>query len=780
MTTSYNIDGRGVSDDFNKQHKDPVCGMTVSAANSKGSFSYNNETYYFCNVRCLEKFQSEPKKYLNQLPPAKTDDRPIAVQGTTKAGSFTCPMHPEVVRDKPGPCPICGMSLEPTGATAIDTSDELRDMTRRFWISLALSVPVLALAMFVMSAHGYLWIQFLLTTPVVIWAGAPLFQRGWDSLKARHLNMFTLVSIGIGIAYMYSVVVTFAPWLLPVSFSDNDMPHVYYETAAVMTSLVLLGQVLELRARSQTGSAIKSLLALAPKTARLIQSDGHERDVHLDDVKVGDDIKIRPGEKIAVDGMVIDGSSLVDESMISGEPGPVLKQANDKVTGGTVNQTGSLIMRAEKVGKDTLLSQIIEMVATAQRSQTQVQRLVDQVSSYFVPAVLIIALVTFVIWITFGPQPALSYALVNAVAVVIIACPCALGLATPMSVMVATGKGASAGILVKNADAMEKLAKANCLFLDKTGTLTEGRPKLISVLLNDGFDEKQVLAWAASAESNSEHPLANAIVNGAKERELTIAKPQSFQSTTGGGITAQVDNHTIDLGNDRFLTEQNVDISLATQMLERVDLLRGQGQTVVLMAVDHQLAGVLVIADPIKSSAKAALAELRSDGFRIIMLTGDNKATALAVARELGIDEVRADVLPQHKGAAVNELKQQGYLVAMAGDGINDAPALAEADVGIAMGTGTDVAINSAAIVLIKGDLSGIVRARRLSKAMMRNIRQNLLLAFGYNVLAVPIAAGVLYPLFHILLNPMIASAAMSLSSISVIANSLRLRRLKL
>jgi Cu+-exporting ATPase len=697
-------------------------------------------------------------------------------------------MHPEIVRREPGFCPICGMALEPRTAAVEEDNPELKDMTRRFWVSLALSAPLLVLAMAEMvvgapvshlvSGRLLTWAQLVLATPVVLWGGWPFFVRGWASLVNRSLNMFTLIAIGVGTAYGYSVVATLVPDIFPHTFRGHGgEPAIYFEAAAIITTLVLLGQVLELRARSQTSSAIKALLGLAPKTARRLRDDGTEADIPLEHVHPGDRLRIRPGEKVPVDGVVIEGTSAVDESMITGEPMPVEKAPGAHVTGGTVNGTGGLVMRAERVGSETLLAQIVRMVGEAQRTRAPIQRLADVVSSYFVPAVIAIALLTAIVWGLMGPEPRLPYALVNAVAVLIIACPCALGLATPMSIMVATGRGAMAGILIKNAEALEVMEKVDTLVVDKTGTLTEGKPRLVSVVAGAGADEQALLRLAANLEQGSEHPLAAAIVAGAQERGVSIAAAEDFRSITGKGVLGTVDGKTVALGNRALLAELGIE---AETLLEEAEALRRQGQTVMFVAVDGKASGLLGVADPIKASTPDAIRRLHEEGLRIVMVTGDSRTTAEAVARELGIDEVEAEVLPERKVEVVKRLQAEGHRVAMAGDGVNDAPALAQADVGVAMGTGTDVAIESAGMTLVQGDLHGIVRARRLSRATMHNIRQNLFFAFVYNALGVPIAAGVLYPVFGLLLSPIIASAAMTFSSVSVIANALRLRKLAL
>lgn len=703
---------------------------------------------------------------------------------------WTCPMHPEVVEDVPGNCPFCGMALEPQTVAGPEEEEnaELQDMRRRFLVSIILTVPVLASAMGDMIPGRPLdvlgapqirkWFEFVLATPVVLWGGWPFFVRGWQSVINRSLNMFTLIGLGVAVAYAYSVVATFFPWVFPASFRGKEgAVEVYFEAAAVIATLVLLGQVLELKARSQTSAAIKALLGLAPKTARTIREDGTEEDVPLEQVQRGDKLRVRPGEKIPVDGVVLEGSSSVDESMVTGEPMPVKKRPDDKLVGATVNGTGSLIMRAERVGSETLLAQIVEMVAQAQRSRAPVQKLVDVVASYFVPAVVGTAAVTFIVWGIFGPDPRMAHALINAVAVLIIACPCALGLATPMSIMVATGKGATLGVLFKNAEAIEVMRQVDTVVVDKTGTLTEGKPKLVAVEPIEGRDEQTVLQLAASLERGSEHPLAAAIVEGAKKRGLTVTDAQDFESRTGKGVSGTVDATEVLVGNQRLLEDQRID---AGPLLGRAESMRSDGQTVMFVAVDGKPAALLGVADPIKQTAPSAIAKLHNDGIRIVMVTGDGRTTASAVARKLGIDDVMAEVLPDQKAEAVKKLQGEGRVVAMAGDGINDAPALAQAHVGIAMGTGTDVAMESAGVTLVKGDLGGIVRARKLSRATMTNIKQNLFFAFVYNALGVPIAAGVLYPFFGVLLSPMIAAAAMSFSSVSVVGNALRLRSLSL
>ena len=759
---------------------DPVCGMTISPDDAVGHLDHNGQTYYFCNESCLEQFRQDPEHFLNP------DARPAAA---VPAGTeWTCPMHPEIVRSMPGSCPICGMALEPKTISLDDEGNpELEDMTRRFWISVALTIPTLVIAMgeFLPRNVGTLipaaatnWVQFALATPVVLWGGWPFFVRGWQSVLNRSLNMFSLIALGVGVAYAYSVVATIAPGLFPLSFRmHSGHVGVYFEAATAIVTLVLLGQVLELRARSQTGAAIRALLGLAPKTARRLRDNIVEEDVPLDQVRVGDHLRVRPGEKIPVDGTVVVGRSAIDESMVTGEPIPVAKSVGDRLIGATVNGTGSLIMRAERVGSDTLLAQIVNMVAQAQRSRAPIQKLADVVSGYFVPIVVLAAIVTAVVWGTLGPEPRLAHAIINAVAVLIIACPCALGLATPMSIMVASGKGASAGVLFKNAEAVEVLRKVNTLVVDKTGTLTRGTPTVASVTPLGRWDEPTLLRLAASLERGSEHPLAAAIVSGAVDRGIQPANPEAFESVTGQGVRGRIEGKAVALGNLRLLEEMGVD---SHDSATRADALRREGQTVMFVAIDGALAGLIGVTDPIKETTPEALQQLRQEGLRIVMMTGDSRTTAEAVARKLAIDDVIAEVLPDQKAATVKRLQDEGRIVAMAGDGINDAPALAQAHVGIAMGTGTDVAMESAGVTLVKGDLRGIVRARRLSRATMANIKQNLFFAFVYNALGVPIAAGVLYPWTGLLLSPMIAAAAMSFSSVSVIGNALRLRGVRL
>jgi P-type Cu+ transporter len=757
-------------------NRDPVCGMAVDATTPKGgSFEHRGTAYGFCAPRCREKFAADPARYLGA-------DRRAA---SSCAATYTCPMHPEVVRDAPGACPICGMALEPrTVGAEEEINPELADMTRRFWVSLIPTVPVFALSMSemlpgapVQHALGaaFNWIQAVLATPVVLWGGWPFFQRGWASLRTRHFNMFTLIALGTGVAYAYSVTATLFPALFPAAARGHGgAVAVYFEAAAVITVLVLLGQVLELRARGRTGSALKALLGLAPKTARRLRDDGTEDDVPLDAVQPGDRLRVRPGEKVPVDGTVLDGSSVVDESMLTGEPIPVEKRPGERVAGGTVNSAGSFVMRADRVGRDTLLARIVQMVGEAQRSRAPIQRLADTVSGYFVPAVVAAALLTFAAWALLGPEPRLAHAVINAVAVLIIACPCALGLATPMSIMVGTGRGAQAGVLIRNAEALEVLERVDVLVIDKTGTLTEGKPRLISVVAADDLGEAELLRLAASVEVGSEHPLAAAIVAAAHERRLPLAPATDFRSETGKGVGGSVDGRAVALGNQPVLEALGLQPGTFGAA---ADALRAQGQTVIFVGVDGRVVGVLGVGDAIKASTPEAIRLLHGDGIRLVMLTGDSRATAQVVAAQLGIDAVEADVLPADKAAVVKRLQADGRLVAMAGDGINDAPALAQADVGIAMGTGTDVAMQSAGVTLVKGDLRGIAKARHLSRATMRNIRQNLLLAFLYNTLGIPIAAGVLYPVFGILLSPMLAAAAMTLSSLSVITNALRLQR---
>ena len=769
---------------------DPVCGMTVQPTTAAGSYEYRGERYYFCATRCLEKFRDDPEYYL--LPPDQRVPKPVAVP----AGGiveYVCPMDPEVLETQPGACRICGMALEPKVVSAEDVGNpELEDMSRRFRICLGPAVLVMFIAMSDMIPGMPLhhrfggevlnWVQLLLATPVVLWGGAPFFQRGWASIVNHAPNMFTLIAIGTGAAFGYSVLATLLPTLLPVSFHRPDgTVAVYFEAAAMITVLVLLGQVLELRARSQTSSAIKSLLRLAPATARLVRPDGSEEDVPLDQVHVGDRLRVRPGERVPVDGLVVEGSTSVDESMITGESIPIAKEIGVSVTGGTMNGTGSMLMRAQRVGRETLLARIVQMVSDAQRSRAPIQRVADVAAGYFVPLVVSVAVLTALAWALWGPEPKLAYALVNAVAVLIIACPCALGLATPMSIMVGTGRGATAGVLVKKAEALEVLGKVDTIVFDKTGTLTEGKPALMTVHPTPAWSESDLLRLAASLEQGSEHPLAGAIVAGARSRKIPTVASGQFQSTTGKGVSGLVEQNSVAIGTASFLRETiGVTAGELATLEAEADRLRQEGQTVVFVAIDGKAGGLLGVADPIKASTGDAVRLLQADGLRLVMLTGDHQQTANAVGRQLGLDDVRAGVLPNQKGEVVARLKAEGRIVAMAGDGVNDAPALALADVGIAMGTGADVAIESAGMTLVKGDLRALVRARRLSKATMQNIRQNLFFAFLYNLVGVPVAAGVLYPFFGLLLSPMIASAAMTFSSVSVISNALRLRRLAL
>jgi len=759
---------------------DPVCGMSVDPAASKHRFDHDGWTYHFCSARCREKFAASPATYLTP-----TSAPAPASEGTI----YTCPMHPEIRQQGPGICPICGMALEPLEVTAeAGPNHELSDMTRRFWIGAALTLPIVVLEMGghvpALGLHNLVaprlsvWIQFLLATPVVLWAGWPFFQRGWASVRSGHLNMFTLIALGTGASYFYSLFATFLPGVFPSGFRGMDgAVAVYFEPAAVITILVLLGQVLELRARDQTGGAIRALLNLASKTARRLTPSGEDEEISLDQVRAGDRLRVRPGDGIPVDGAVESGGGNVDESMVTGEAMPVSKASGDRLIGGTVNGTGSLVMRAEKVGSDTVLSHIVAMVAEAQRSRAPIQRMADKVAGYFVPAVIAVSALAFGGWALLGPPPALAYALIAAVSVLIIACPCSLGLATPMSIMVGVGKGAAAGVLIKSAEALERMEKVDTLVVDKTGTLTEGKPRVVAIVPAAGMDESALLPLAAGLERASEHPLAAAIVAAAQERGLSVPDAADFASTTGKGVKGNVAGRHVALGNAALMAELGVSLgALAVQ----ADDLRRDGATALFLAIDGKAAGVIAVADPIKVTTSDALRTLREDGIRIVMLTGDNRTTAEAVARKLGIEEVRADVLPEDKNAVVRRLRSQGRIVAMAGDGVNDAPALAEADVGIAMGTGTEVAIQSAGVTLMKGDLAGIARARTLSRATMRNIRQNLTFAFIYNAAGIPIAAGVLYPWFGILLSPIIAALAMALSSVSVIGNALRLRSLRL
>ena len=793
---------------------DPVCGMTVSEP-AKHQFEHQGHHYLFCSEHCLDKFSMHPDQYLEPVkkeevvPQQEIDTiytcpmhpeieqqgpgscpkcgmalEPKAVAITQTKTEYTCPMHPEVVQDHPGNCPKCGMALEPRSVSVEEKNDELIDMSRRFWLSAILSLPVFVLAMITdlipdwlpafLSVQSVQWIEFVLATPVVLWGGWPFFVRGYQSVRSWNLNMFTLIGLGVGVAWIFSVIAMLFPQIFPKTMiHEGGTVAVYFEAAAVITALVLLGQVLELRARSRTNAAIKMLLELAPNTARIVRENGDEEDIPLEHVMPGNTLRIRPGEKVPVDGTVIEGESHVDESMVTGEPIPVSKKTGDQLIGATVNGTGSMLMRAEKVGADTLLSQIVNMVAEAQRSRAPIQKLADLVSSYFVPAVVLIAIATFITWWSVGPDPRLAYAIVNAVAVLIIACPCALGLATPISIMVGTGRGAMAGVLIKNAESLETMQKVDTLVVDKTGTLTEGRPKLVSITCIDNANEELNLKYAASLEQGSEHPLAEAIVNGAKNKGVSLASVDRFTSITGHGVKGQIETHTVTLGNRKLMEKEGVDLK---NNADRADNLRADGQTVMFLAIDGELSALIGVADPVKQSTPQAIHDLHKEGLEIVMLTGDSRKTAEAVANKLNIDRVEAEVLPEQKTAVIKQLQQQGKIVAMAGDGINDAPALAQAQVGIAMGTGTDVAMESAGVTLVKGDLNGIVRARRLSRATMRNIKQNLFFAFIYNSAGVPVAAGVLYPVFGMLLSPMIAAAAMSFSSVSVILNALRLR----
>ncbi|MEP7304267.1 MAG: heavy metal translocating P-type ATPase [Acidobacteriota bacterium] len=758
-------------------HLDPVCGMTIEEEDSVGTVRHDGVTYYFCNPSCLERFSADPNSFLRA-----GDAPPLPVQD---GASFTCPMHPEIVRDGPGACPICGMALEPRTASLSDLPNpELVDMTRRFWIAAVLAAPVFVLTMAEMMGAGVSMergaivngLGLALATPVVFWAGWPFFERAWASVLNRSPNMFTLIALGVGSAYVYSAAGTIVPQRFPEGFRMHGVVQTYFDTAVVITVLVLLGQVLELRARGRTGTAIRQLLGLAPKTARLVGDTG-DRDVPLDEVKVGDVCRVRPGETVPVDGEVIDGRSAVDESMVTGEPMPSEKETGARVTGGTINTTGTLVVRAARVGSDTLLAQIVRMVAEAQRSRAPIQRLADRIASYFVPTVVLVATLAFAGWSIWGPPPRLALALLSAVAVLIIACPCALGLATPMAIMVGTGRGAAAGVLLKNADALERLERVDTLVVDKTGTLTEGRPKVTTVVVPDGQSQDEALKLAAALERSSEHPLAGAILAAARERRLELPRAENFQAEPGKGIRASVNGSRIVFGNLAMMRDAQIAM---IRIADQADALRLEGQTVMYLGVNGTLTALVGVADPIKATTQEAIAALHKEGLRIVMLTGDSRATANAIAKRLQLDEVHAEVLPAEKRAVVQALQAAGRVVAMAGDGINDAPALAEAAVGIAMGTGADVAIESAGITLLSGDLRGIVRARRLSRATMRNIRQNLFLAFVYNAVGVPVAAGVLYPFTGVLISPIWASAAMTLSSVSVIANALRLRRVQL
>ncbi len=799
------------------QYQDPVCDMTV-ASDSEYSYHHADKDYFFCSEHCLHKFKENPEQYLEKKtsPPAESSPtaktytcpmhpeiqqqgpgncpkcgmalEPMGVPVPATKTEYTCPMHPEVVQDHPGSCPKCGMALEPLTVGGEEKNEELIDMSRRFWLCSVLALPVFILAMVADMMPMWLpdwltlptvqWIEFGLATPVVLWGGWPFFVRGWQSIRTWNLNMFTLIALGVSVAWAYSVVALIVPGIFPpVMRLEGGLVAVYFEAAAVITVLVLLGQVLELRARSRTNAAIQMLLALAPNTARIVRSDGKEEDIPLDQVQPGDTLRVRPGEKVPVDGIVIDGSSNVDESMVTGESMPVAKSADDKLIGATVNGTGGLLMRAEKVGADTLLAQIVTMVANAQRTRAPIQKLADVVAGYFVPVVVVVAVLAFIAWWVWGPEPRLAHAVVNAVAVLIIACPCALGLATPIAIMVGTGRGAIAGVLIKNAEALEIMEKVDTLVVDKTGTLTVGKPRLVAIQAASGLSEEELLRLAASLERASEHPLAEAIVRGAEEKGLKLVKVDNFQSLTGKGVSGEVEGQTVAAGNVALLKEMGIDPG---DLAAQADKLRDEGQTVMLIAIAGKAAGLIGVADPIKESTAEAIRDLHAEGIKIVMLTGDNLITAQAVAGQLGIDEIHAEVLPEQKAEVIKQLQAAGHIVAMAGDGINDAPALAQAQVGIAMGTGTDVAIESAGITLVKGDLRGIVRARRLSRATMRNIRQNLFFAFIYNTAGVPIAAGVLFPFFGILLSPMLAAAAMSFSSVSVITNSLRLKRVEL
>ncbi|QCU91195.1 heavy metal translocating P-type ATPase [Thiomicrorhabdus sediminis] len=761
---------------------DPVCEMRVR--DDKYSHNFQGQTFYFCGESCQQKFIHHPEKYLSE-------QRISASISNSSPVSYTCPMHHEIVQDHPGNCPICGMALEPilTGLSeSTGEASELKDMKRRFWVSTLFSVPVFILAMWMdlfpetlpasLNVRQIQWVQFILATPVVIWGGLSFFVRGWNSIKTWNLNMFTLISIGVGVAWSYSVVALLLPHVFPSDMqSQAGLVHVYFEAAAVITALVLLGQVLELQARSKTNQAIQKLLGLAPNTTWRLEQDGTEKEVALTEIKVGDILRVKPGDKVPVDGFVTQGKSFVDESMVSGEPIPVEKSVNDNLIGATINGSGSLLMKAEKVGKDTLLSQIVEMVANAQRSRAPIQNLADIVSSYFVPVVVIIAIVAFFAWWAFGPDPSLAYALVSAVTVLIVACPCALGLATPVSIMVGTGLGAQYGVLIKNAEALEMMEKVNLLVVDKTGTLTEGKPKLVAVEVESSYQRKEVLHFAASLERASEHPLAEAIVDSAEQEAIKLSPVSDFSSVTGKGVSGNVNGQTVAIGNQKFMESINIELGhLSKAILDY----RSQGQTVMFVAIDEVFAGMLIVADPIKNTTQEAINSLHAEGIKVVMLTGDNQDTANAVGRKLNIDQIEAEVLPEDKANWIKRFQDEGYVVAMAGDGVNDAPALAQAQVGIAMGTGTDVAMESATITLVKGDLNGIVRAHKLSRATMKNIRQNLFFAFIYNASGVPIAAGVFYPFFGLLLSPIIAAAAMSFSSVSVIANALRLKRVKI
>jgi len=827
--TEDKTDGADAPDEH-LEYVDPVCGMKTGDEGTFMRYEYHGRPYYFCSEICLETFKKEPEKYLSDETPSQVQNtmQQESPSAAPESGVYTCPMHPEVRKDAPGACPKCGMALEPLipiqppvrteytcpmhpeivqegpgtcpkcgmaleSRTASPEEEggnpEYIDMRRRFIVGAILTAPLLIIAMRgiipggglldrLASARTFGWVELILATPVVFWAGWPFFVRGIRSVINMSLNMFTLIGLGVSVAYVYSVVAALFPHIFPKSMMNADgSVDVYFEAAAVIVVLILIGQVMELRARSRTGAAIKALLGLAPKTARKVGDDDTEVDIPLEDVRKGDRLRVRPGEKIPVDGVVLDGSSSVDESMVSGEPIPVQKQPGDKLFGATVNGTGTLLMQAEKVGSETLLAQIVRMVADAQRSRAPIQRLADVVAGYFVPAVILISFISFLIWYLAGPEPRLAHGLIAAVSVLIIACPCALGLATPMSIMVATGKGATMGVLFKNAEAIETMRKIDTLVVDKTGTLTEGKPKLKTVVTAGEMDEKQLLSFAASLEKGSEHPLAAAIVESAQERGIPLTKPEEFSSHTGKGVSARIDGHTVILGNQRLLEEFSVD---AGPLMEQAQTMLAEAQTVMFVALDGEIAGIVSVADPVKTTTPEAVKELHEEGIRIVMLTGDNRSTAQSVAGKLGLDEVVAEVLPDEKAAAVKKLQESGRMVAMAGDGINDAPALAQAHVGLAMGTGTDVAMESAGVTLVKGDLTAIVRARKLSRATMRNIAENLFFAFVYNSLGIPVAAGILYPWFGILLSPVIAAAAMSCSSVSVVTNALRLRTVKI
>jgi heavy metal translocating P-type ATPase len=770
---------QGVHERSEQSVKDPVCGMTVDPHTAQHRHTYNGRPYYFCSANCREQFAANPRQYLKSEPQIALPVPPGTI--------YTCPMHPEIRQPGPGSCPICGMALEPEVASAdAGPNPELADMSRRFWIGVVLTVPVFGLEMagHLADLHQWLgqqtsnWIQFVLATPVVLWAGWPFFERAWTSLKTRNLNMFTLIAMGTGVSWIYSIAGTMLPGVFPATMRGHDgAVPVYFEAAAVITVLVLLGQVLELKAREQTSGAIRALLDLSPKMARRIRPDDSDEDVSLDQVVVGDRLRVRPGERVPVDGEILEGRSAIDESIVTGESMPVTKSVGDRVIGGTMNQSGGFVTRADKVGRDTVLAQIVQMVAQAQRSRAPIQRLADQVSGWFVPAVILAALLAFSAWSIWGPEPRFTYGLIAAVSVLIIACPCALGLATPMSIMVGVGRGAQSGVLIKSAEALERLEKVDTLVIDKTGTLTEGKPSVVAIRTATGIEEAELLRMTASLERSSEHPLAAAIVRSAKERDLYLAPVENFNSPVGKGVTGSVDGRKLVIGNRRIMTEAGIDTSSLDQS---ADELRREGATAIFVGIDGKAAGILAIADPIKATTQAAITALKAAGIRVVMLTGDNATTAKAVAQKLGITEVEAEVLPEHKSKVVERFRRQGRVVAMAGDGVNDAPALAAADVGIAMGTGTDVAMESAGVTLLKGDLNGIVRARRLSAATMANIRQNLFFAFIYNAAGVPVAAGVLYPLLGILLSPIIAAAAMALSSVSVIGNALRLNRVRL